>query len=374
MTDEVQATPSVEESVEPARSGIDAAIDKAVAEVEARNAPASDADDEAPRKGNPYRAPDGKFTTKPDAPAEASTEPAEAVAEPATQTTVEPVSQPIEPPSRWSDADKAAFASLPREAQQVLLEMSKRQDGDYTRKTQEIAETRKAIEPFLQTVHQWSPHLQQINMHPVQAFDQAMRIDQILRYGNPQQKQSLVAEIAQFAGLQLPTASGEAQPQAATSQEWVDPQVQTLSQQVTGLQQALMGLQQESAQQQRVRAETEFAEIGRTKNQDGSAKYPHWDRVRDRMIKLVANGDADTWDDAYDQSIWSDRDLRDQIIASQKTAVAEAERQAEERRRQEAVTKARGAAPVATSGGTKGASKPKGLDAMLDSVLAAKGY
>lgn len=381
MTDETQASPpEVEETQEPASTGIDAAIDRAVASIESRTAQnvEDNSSSEPAKKGNPYRAPDGKFTSKDnaivgEAPVEAG--PAEPTAEPAeTPVAPEPAPQPLEAPARWSDADKAAFAQLPREAQQMLLERYKPMEADYTRKTQEVAEYRKAIEPLVQTVSKHAQHLRSINITPDVAFDQAMQIDQILRHGTPQQKMSLVAEIAQFAGLQLPTASGEAQPQGQVPQEWVDPQVQQLSQTVQGLQQHIEAMRQQADTAAREQAHEQFARIGQTKNSDGSAKYPHFDRVRSRMVKLVRDGDADTWDDAYDMSVWADRELRTQMVAAEKNSVAEAERQAEEKRRTEAVTKAKGAAPVVTSHGVKGGTKPKGLDALLEQTLSSRGY
>jgi hypothetical protein len=39
-------------------------------------------------------------------------------------------------------------------------------EGDYTRKTQELAETRKSVEPLIQEVGKWSPYLRQIGLTP----------------------------------------------------------------------------------------------------------------------------------------------------------------------------------------------------------------
>src|SRR5688572_5545630 len=129
---------------EPASQGLDALIDGAI---DAQDEPAASELPSEPEAdvhpNDPSRTRDGKFRRKTDAPVEAS-EPGPAEPEAPTAETPEPqpAEQSLEAPSRWSDADKAMFAQQPREVQEFLVSRSKEMEADYTRKTQEVAETR----------------------------------------------------------------------------------------------------------------------------------------------------------------------------------------------------------------------------------------
>jgi hypothetical protein len=61
--------------------------------------------------------------------------------------------------------------------------------------------------------------------------------------------------------------------------------------------------------------------------------------------------------------------LREQVFVERERKALEAA----EKKRKEAVEKARGAAPVKTSHGVAGATKPKGLDAHLNSAFSKFG-
>lgn len=369
MTDETIASPPDEQSPEPASKGLDALLDKTIDDIEARRSAniegREQAEEPASKRGNPNRdKPTGRFTTRDSAsPAEAPSDgPADVQAAPADTTTADPAQQPVAP-SRWSDADKAEFAKLPQEAQEVVLRREKSMEADYTRKTQALAETTKAIQPFVETVQKWSPYLQHRGLNPSQAFDQLLNVEHTLQAGSPEQKRQAIAYLEQH--YDVPAANGDAQ----ADLEWVDPHVQTLSQQVQSLQQALSGMAEQNAYAQRQQAEAEFATIGATKAQDGQPKYPHFDRVRQAMIQLVAEGRSDTWDDAYNKAVRLDDELFDQLVKDRERKAFDAE----EKRRQEAVQKARGASPVRTSHGV-GATRAKGLDAALDGAMSKFGY
>ena len=58
----------------------------------------------------------------------------------------------LEAPAHWSAEHKATFDGLPTEGQAFLLERHRDMEADYTRRSQEVAATRRAFEPFQQTV------------------------------------------------------------------------------------------------------------------------------------------------------------------------------------------------------------------------------
>lgn len=70
-------------------------------------------------------------------------------AEPAPQPTPEPTPEPprpaVEPPSHWPAEQRERFAKLDPDSQQWMLDQHRSMVADYTRKTQQAAEMRKAI-------------------------------------------------------------------------------------------------------------------------------------------------------------------------------------------------------------------------------------
>jgi hypothetical protein len=297
---EAEVQPSTE-TVEPA--GLDAIISGAMekhgyGDEAATETPDTKADDKPAEikidADGRARAADGKFaSTKPAEVEPSITEPAKTEAKPAETVAVEPPkAEPIQPPARWSEADKAEFAKLPPEGQSLFLARYNAIEGDYTRKTQELAETRKSVEPLIQEVGKWSPYLRQIGLTPDKAFTDMLTTEYTLRTGTPEQKQQSLAYLAQYYGVPLPTAGGGDPSQP-------DPALTQLHQTVSGLQQQLRQMNEQRVVQERERAQAEFDALGQAKDTNGQAKFPHFERVKQTMIQLVASGQADTWDTAY---------------------------------------------------------------------------
>ena len=307
---------------------------------------------------------DGKFAPKSADTKPSETEPAKVEAKPAEATQPDPaIVQPIEAPPRWSEAEKAQFAGLPREAQQVLVERHKAMEADYTRKTQEVAETRKSVEPLIQEVGKWNGYLQQLGLTADQAFSQMLTTEYTLRTGTPEQKASALAYLSQLYGVTLPN------PQGGDGIK-PDPSITQLHQTVAGLQSQLRRYEEQRVQGERERAQAEFDALGQAKNPDGSLKFPHFGRVNSTMIQLVASGQADTWDAAYTKAVRLDDDLYKQSVETERQRVAAEADKA----RQEAVDKAHKAKPVKTSEGSpKGGAELKGLDAHLGAALERSG-
>ena len=73
------------------------------------------------------------------------------------------------------------FRGLDPKAQSFLMDRTKDMEGDYTRKTQEIAPLRSAAE-------KWTPYLSQMQADPAQTFDSLMGYEYGLRTGTNEQK------------------------------------------------------------------------------------------------------------------------------------------------------------------------------------------
>ena len=358
MTDATESPQT--ETPEPA--GLDAILEKSLEGYGEESPPSTETPEETSAEER-TRNSDGTFAKK-SAEDEPSTEPVQTEAEAASDTEAEPPAQePVEPPARWSDADKSEFAKLTPDAQRLLLARYNAIEGDYTRKTQDLAEQRKTVEPLIGELGKWNPYLQQLGVSPEQAFSQMMTVERNLRTGTPEQKANALAYLAQLYGAPIPSQDGQwQQPDPASTQ---------LHQTVAGLQAQLQQLKEQENLREQEWAQAEFNAIGQTKDENGQPKYPHFERVSRTMLQLVANGQSDNWDDAYQRSIWGDPELREQQLQAERQRVAaEAEKQ-----RLAAVEKAKKAKPVQSSeGAPKGGTQLKGLDAHLGAALAKSGF
>jgi hypothetical protein len=374
------------QEIEPAGDGLDKIISGAMEEHHYGDEPAPKAEKtEAEEKtaeqlkidatGRAHAA-DGKFAPKtekisaePEATAKAV--PAEGEAKPA-EATQQPVEiQPIAAPERWSPEDKAKFAKLPREAQEIVAERYKGMEADYTRKTQEVAETRKSIEPVIGEFQRLDPLLRHMGMTPQQFVVESANVATNLLSGDPSQRANAIAYLVQHRGVPIPdllNALGIPLPQADGSGP--DPAYLQLHQKFTGLEQQLRQMGEQSKLAETQRAQAEFDALGQAKDDSGQLKFPHFGRVSQTMIQLVATNQADTWDSAYSKAVRLDDELFKQTVEAERNRVsAEAEKA-----RLEAVEKAKKASAVKTSSGSpKGAREVKGLDALIDGALEAHG-
>lgn len=317
----------------------------------------------------------GRFASK--APAEGDapvTDQAKPDANPAEATTeIAPEAQPLQPPHKWSEADKAEFLKAPRPLQEYLLRRDRETEADYTRKTQEFAEQRKAVEPLIGEVQRLNPLLQHLGMSPHQFMAESASVAHNLLSGTPEQRANAVAYLVnlhQVPAQAVVQALGIPLQRGDDGQATADPQYANLSQTVTQLQSELQRMRQQAQEDQRSRAEYEFNALALAKDESGQAKFPHFERVRQTMLQLAAHGQADTWDVAYNKAVRLDDDLHKEIIETERKRV-----QADlERQRQESVEKAKKAAPIReTNSMPRGDASKKGLDAHLDAALTRAG-
>lgn len=370
---EADASPATEQP-----AGLDAIISSAIETTGYGEDPAPVAAEETPTetietKADRARDASGRFVAKEQAEASPSAkEPAaEAKAAEPNKAVEPPKVEPIQPHPRWDEATKALFAQLPPDAQKIVLEREKATEADYTRKTQELAETRKAFEPVIGEVQKLNPLLQQMGYTAPQFIAESAAVASNLLSGSPTDRANAIAYLVQHRQVPLPellNALGIPLPQGGEGVQvrTPDPAYNQLHQTVLGLQNQLRQINEQKTLEERQRAQAEFDALGQAKDESGQPKYPYFDRVNKTMLQLVANGQAETWEAAYLKAVRLDDDLyKASVEAERQRVAAEAEKQ-----RQEAVNKAKKAGPVAKSDGTPhGGTALKGLDAHLSAAL-----
>jgi hypothetical protein len=347
MSEATEAASPQAATPEPASGGLDAILSSAIDKYDEQPEAAPEKTTETPEPkvdatGRAH-APDGKFTNKKSATAEPSEqEPAKTEAAPAPAA-VDPAQavQPVEPHARWSAELKAEFTKWSPEVQKAFKDRYGETEADYTRKTQELAETRKGIEPLLSEVQRQDPVFKHLGVSPQQFLEQSANVARALLSGTPEQRGQAIAylvnhhrippeAVLQALGVPLP-AAGENGHMA------VDPVVPQLRQQLHGLEQTVQQMREQATLAEHQRVEAEFNALGQAKDQNGQARFPHFERVKQTMIQLAATSQAETWDQAYTKAVRLDDDLYQQTVEAERSRVSDAA----EKARLEAVEKAK---------------------------------
>jgi hypothetical protein len=177
-----------------------------------------------------------------DVEAKEDTEPETDTSEPAEEEsegddTVE--TQTITAPQSMSAKDRETFYALPTDQQQFIAERAKQQEADYTKKTMELAETRKAYDKLEQVI---APRRQQLAMD---GMDESTAIGQLFALSDfaNQNPVGFVQYLFQQRGIPLSalTESGDGNHAAA------DPQLTAMQREIHGLKEHFT--QQAQAQQ-----------------------------------------------------------------------------------------------------------------------------
>jgi hypothetical protein len=222
--------------------------------------------------------------------------------------------QGAQPPASWSKEDRAVFATLPPNVQELLARREREMTADYTRKTQEIAEIRRFsddIRPVFEKNQQLIAHA---GAPPAQVMDQLLGM-----YGYSQRDPAgYLKWAAQSLGVDLSQLT-------APTDEYVDPAFNELRNQITPLNQQIQSVtqyiqQQEAARQEQERQQTlsTIDTFAQEKDASGTPLRPYFEQVRVAMGRLLqpdANGNAIASDlqDAYEKATWADPSIRAEL-------------------------------------------------------------
>jgi hypothetical protein len=135
----------------------------------------------------------------------------------------------VEPPKSWSNADKEIFQQLPPEAQAVIARREREQNAAFTRKTQEIAQHRQALEATFGEIQQerssYAKNLEQLLFVAAPEAQKFANIDwQRLASEQPAEYVRLTAERdalrGRIGGIQQELQRVSAQSQQAQAQQF----------------------------------------------------------------------------------------------------------------------------------------------------------
>lgn len=266
----------------------------------------------------------------------------------------------------WKPEQREKFAALPPDVQALVMERQAEQQAFFQRKLAEEGEFKKTAEPLYKAAQEVEQFARSIGSTPADLMKSYAAIDYNLRYAPYAEKVQLFAKIAQEYGI--PFAQPEADPYADPLQPngQAYPVVHDLQSQVRRLEAQLQTYQQQAQASTQQQLSSTIEGFSKATNADGTPKYPWFDTVRPAMGRLMADGEAQTLEEAYAKAVKPIEDrLAAEVAARQKAA---AEKQAQE------LARAKKAAPVRTTASApNGRATGGGLDAVLNQALAQHG-
>lgn len=269
-------------------------------------------------------------------------------------------SDKVDPPARWTKEEKEEFEALDPEVQRILLNRNKGLEASYTQRMQQIAQERQRYNSLEQAI---APHRQS---WAGTGMDDATAINQLMGYYQHAQSDPMgfIQQFAESRGIDLastfaPSAEeimqylqqqggedGEGStapalhPDVARQMEALKHQQQQLQQMVQQQQGYISQTEQQRVQATRSAASTELERFVNAVDDNGNTKYEFFEDLRGDMSQLMANGMAQTLEEAYDKAMWMRPDVRSKVTENMQLQ----QRREFERRQREEGAKARRAA------------------------------
>ncbi len=254
-------------------------------------------------------------------------------------------SDALQPLEKWTDDVKTRFTTLDKESQKFLLDRHSELEGDYTKKTQEIGDTRRRYERLDEVLKPYDEIAKRQGADIAPHLAQAMQL-----YMNVQRDPLAVVRNYVTANKLTPEQLGLVGPDPNE-----DPSIGALRSQLDQTRQELALLRQGQVQQTDGQLTGQIQAFKDAKDEAGIAKYPHFEKVRHLMAPLVEQGKSLA--EAYEATAWT---LPEHRQAAMKAEVEKAEKEAKkeaDKARMEKVRKAKTAETLPASDAEKGTSR-----------------
>jgi hypothetical protein len=273
-------------------------------------------------KNNPPRSEDGKYkaTKAEEAAAEGEQEITD---QPQTEDDGQPQKVATEPPQSWSAAQREMWAKIPPEARDYIAQRETEATKTISRMGQELSRFRPLNELLSRHQDTFARHGADPQTGVARLLDVQHSLDND-PYGT-------VAAIAEMYGVDLTAYAAQQQTDEYGGQPQYQPDpilIQT-RQELAQLRQQLTEREQRENQFREYQAQ----ELQRQTDEEvskWSANREHFDNpaVKQMMAAAIANGTADTLDDAYDMAVHAIPSIRQKVTEAERKA-SEAQRAAE---------------------------------------------
>ena len=200
-------------------------------------------------------------------------------------------------PERWPADLKAAYAEMPPEAKKTFMErVFKPMQSSYTRKTQELTELQKQLDPMMRTLQDHREIFEARGLSAEQAFrDQIAWAAHFARVG-PQQG---LADMQRAFNV---NPAGGQQAESDLSDEWLTPTEKALKQEVLAMKEQLgqtassiqereqQAIRHQQMQEQMRGTQQDLAQFASETTPDGAVKHPYLSDVAQTMAGLLRGG------------------------------------------------------------------------------------
>lgn len=298
--------------------------------------------------------------------------------------------------ARWSASDKAMFRLQSPEAQDFLLRRAQALEGEFTKKTQAIADLKREYEPVQQIFSPYGEVLKQKGLTPASVIQRWANVETDLASGDPQRQLRIVAGIIQGYGInpshvaQALGIKAGAQPQQGAqpdpqAQQAEDPAAQLLAQLEERIAQSfapkLAKIDQFEQLQQQTQAAAQQRELDRVDNEinsfksetdaQGNLAHPYFEEVEQDMTALAQAYKAmgqpiPPLAELYDRAVNANPSTRQALLATHRAAQ---EAKAAEEARAKAASARRAASSVSGAPGPGQTARPVRSDLDLRSQL-----
>lgn len=262
-------------------------------------------------------------------------------------------------PQYAGPAIKAKWNTLDPEIREEISKRDREVHQQFTRYDEE-RNFGKTIKTMVQP---YEGLIRSMGAEPTQAIDYLLKTDYMLRTAAPDQKRAMFLKAAQDYGIDL------GQPGEASQQQFQNnPMLETALQRIDRL-------EREQNDARSAARETEQAEIeGSIEAFAGTPGHEYFDRVRPLMATLMANGHAESLQEAYDQAVKAHPETSALHLAAmretedRKRTAAAAEQAARARRASPSVTGAPGSAVLPLANGSASNSVEDDVRLAIQSV------
>lgn len=219
-----------------------------------------------------------------------------------------PVLEAISAPKHWPKDEQEVFNSWDANVQHQVMDRYKAMEGDYTKKTQEIAKYRKRNEALDEIYGPFRDDFQRAGMDEVAATRQLLAAHKYLRE-DPQQA---LKWLAKSYGVDLTAVNDD-----TATDEYADPQMKAMQQQIAQLQGTINNQQQQAQNMQKQEVQAMIDNFQTAKDVDGNLKHPHFDVVQNQMSGLISSGVAKDIESAYEMAVYANPETRAKVLDEQ---------------------------------------------------------
>jgi hypothetical protein len=211
----------------------------------------------------------------------------------------------LDAPIHWSTEHKATFEGLPAEGQAFLLERHKDMEADYTRRSQDLAEVRRAFVPFQQAIAGTGT-----------SIEAAVAKLATIHNGLTRDPEAEIRRLARENGVNLSPSNLDEDDDEPFED---DDEGQRDSEADRQRDERIDRLETKQSSDATAASNARIQEFVDTTDGNGELTHPHFAQVQEQMLVLAtgyrASGKTYTLQSVYDDATYLVPEVREQVLA-----------------------------------------------------------